>query len=739
MSRAASLLLLLLLSLLPFPAAAQTVTGNLTQTRTSGVAPLAVYFDAKGTTCSGGCDSFHDLHYVWDFDDDPEAVWAITGKPKNIAYGPISAHVFDAAGTYTVSVTITSASGGTDTEQVTITVTDPTTVYAGTLTACFANSGPFTGCPSGASQTTTSSSSSVQSACTSGKRVLLKRGSTFSGSIQCSGSGGTLGAFGDGAKPVVVQSSANGLSLAANASDWRTMDIQVQGSNSSSHIVVGADHEINNWLIYRLSNVQNGGTLRGFTLSCSSVEFFSEPLPTGLFLVDSDFRDMGGNGVFACGRQSAHLGTWHDQQDNGHGTRWTHFDGLVISNNRFENQASANNALTLRSSPPSDPPASGFCGWCGESARYAVISDNILRTSDDQSMQFVASNSGSSAIPTAHDIIAERNYFTTGEVNHGPQLAITTSNVTRVTIRNNIVQQIANQLYRGIEGGGASNDKCYGNTFYTNDTTSAIMQGCKDFDVCNNNLMYVPNASGTKNLTLNCTTSQGNLVASANPFTAVPIVKDDINAFTLGSSTTPKDAGVSTPWNPIDFYMTTRTELSTPDIGATDEDAVPGEAPEPPDPPDPPDPLVIDHFRAMVPGTTSEVIHDPMVTGTHTLDLRSPGFAIEAIPGTTTPASVAFSIVCNNGGPMGATGIESAAPFAQNDTAGTYVQFDDFSPGYEGQCTLTATPYDGAGGTGTAGTPSAVIFDVEDTTPAPTPPSSPAGLSGGRISGGRVP
>src|SRR5688572_27680649 len=114
--------------------AAGAVNPSFVPSRTSGVAPLAVFFDATGTTADGVTNPFHTLGYQWNFGD-AAATWATTGAPKNLATGPVAAHVFDNPGTYTVSLTVTN---GVDSHTVTatITVSNPNTVFSGANTIC---------------------------------------------------------------------------------------------------------------------------------------------------------------------------------------------------------------------------------------------------------------------------------------------------------------------------------------------------------------------------------------------------------------------------------------------------------------------------------------------------------------------------------------------------------------------------------------------------------------------------
>src|SRR4030066_531277 len=156
---------------------------SLVPARTSGVAPLAVFVDASGTTDIGVTTRpFHDLEYTWSFGDPGSGTWASGAQPgvssKNSATGPVAAHVFETPGTYPVTLTVFDGTN-TATTNTTITVQDPDTVFAGTNTICFSTSGTFTGCPAGATQTTTSNFVTAIANQTTNKRLLFRRGETF--------------------------------------------------------------------------------------------------------------------------------------------------------------------------------------------------------------------------------------------------------------------------------------------------------------------------------------------------------------------------------------------------------------------------------------------------------------------------------------------------------------------------------------------------------------------------------
>ena len=245
---------------------------SLVPARTSGVAPLVVFFDASATTDTGVTTRpFHDLEYTWSFGDPSSGTWASGAQPgvssKNSATGPVAAHVFETPGTYTVTLTAFDGTN-TATTNTTITVQDPNTVFAGSNTICFSTSGTFTGCPAGATQTTTSNFVTAIANQTTNKRLLFRRGETFTAAstaaITVTGPG-IVGAFGTGAAPVVQMTGSSGiLGLSSqdtpNISDWRIMDMDFDGLNQTSGFGIIAGGGINQVLILNMHihDIYNG-------------------------------------------------------------------------------------------------------------------------------------------------------------------------------------------------------------------------------------------------------------------------------------------------------------------------------------------------------------------------------------------------------------------------------------------------------------------------------------------------
>lgn len=134
------------------------VTANITLTKRSNlqVAPEGMFFavDLEGFDTPGPVDpnaydpQFHDVYYFWSFGDPESRFTAPVNvmehqRNANVGCGPIAAHVYDKAGTYTVSVLVVEPSSGktaVDTFQIggadpdTPAIQDPNDVFPGSRT-----------------------------------------------------------------------------------------------------------------------------------------------------------------------------------------------------------------------------------------------------------------------------------------------------------------------------------------------------------------------------------------------------------------------------------------------------------------------------------------------------------------------------------------------------------------------------------------------------------------------------
>lgn len=214
-----------------------------TASRTTGVAPLAVFFDAADEVAGnvGGRITFdwtsgvyqppdmEGAHWSWNFGDPGSGTWSTTGRSRNAATGYTAAHVFENPGTYDVSLTVTDTAGVARSYVQTITVTS----FSGTtrwVAAGGTGDGTSPSSPWGSADT-----GLAWVAGRSNRRLLFNRGDTFSASargISGVAGPGIIGAYGTGAKPVITSSvgTAGAAIDVSGGSDWRIMDLDLRPS-----------------------------------------------------------------------------------------------------------------------------------------------------------------------------------------------------------------------------------------------------------------------------------------------------------------------------------------------------------------------------------------------------------------------------------------------------------------------------------------------------------------------------
>ena len=682
-----STVVLVLLS--PF-AVAQNINPQLTSSRTSGAAPLAVFFAGTGTTCGGNCNAFHDLFYEWEFGDPQSGNWSITGKPKNTAFGPTTAHVFDRPGNYTVRMTVTSAGGTQVSRTVTINVQNPDTVWAGIKTKCFSSGNNFNGCPAGAEHINSNSLTTASNNCGGGSRCLFRGGETFNGSFRLSGSNAMVASYGNGKAKFSTQGKA--FDIDGGASDWRMMDIEVVGNSTKETSVLSSRGRPTRILIYKTSAVP--GTLHsGVGLSGTLYDSRDEDIADEIYVVENTWRDFGfgsgGNIGFIAAGHLAILGNFLEDSTGGeHIIRVQHGEVGVVSHNNFGRQAVTKGLLSLRSRDQNDSCSAG----CGRAAREFTVSDNIFRGASDGGGVSVVGQNKSTETSRGRDFLIERNFFMQHPQASGAvQLAVNTQNdLTNVTVRNNIVVMKDWLSYRGLDLRGGVNVRAYNNSCYTPDNPSLEVRCVRGADSTYNNLLYAPNADNK--VVVTDSDLGGNILASSNPFIINnPNVPED---FVLRNNS--EAAGAATnqaPINPVDFFLGRIAGLTAIDAGAIQLDA--GAPPPPPPPPEGTDLAIAKLVAYRV--DTDEIIYDPFVGGVEQPLSLDPGFALCAeVDGNDPVGSVKFILEGLS------TGTEQIFPYCQNDENGDFRQYEEITA--VGTYFLNSvTPYTGANATGVAG------------------------------------
>ena len=588
-----------------------TTTGNnivpsLVPSRNSGVAPLSIFFDASATTDTGVSRPFHDLEYTWNFGDTNAGTWAYGASPgssKNAATGPVASHVFESSGTYTVSLTVFDGTNS-KTIQTRITVKDPDAVFTGTNTICVgAERVPASGaigCPAHALVVKQKDfATAVNTYAHTGKRLLFRRGDTFtapaSGVIDKTGPG-IVGAFGTGAPPTVLRTSAYPILVVSDRrtpaiKDWRIMDLDFDGQSDIKEDNAGitAGGGINQVLILRM-NMRN--MHRGVAAGPWGLDYLNTTAQSGhtIFeewaIIDSTITGIPGCNsqdnyicdwrVYLAGKKISIQGNLLDNQDTGgsHVIRSEYMSKGIISNNNIARAGVFQMAIKLHAWTWN---AAGVAnpGGVGTYSEQVVISDNKIIGGINPWTISLGPQNGTSD-ERVRDIIVERNWFTAGS---GTQLHMHI-NSSETTIRNNICD-LSGATYHtcvGVVRWGTTPDnvRVYNNTFYSGSSGDFYGVSIDAFSTnvtLKNNLGSAPNAtntpvmySGTGASGFSQSNNLLNNKASALFVSAKPSAPADFRLKALPNQA--RDTGLSTVPVFSDFFLLRRPQGKTTDIGA---------------------------------------------------------------------------------------------------------------------------------------------------------------------------
>lgn len=448
-----------------------------TANRTSGVAPLAVFFDAVETVPEGfaspytwttGVTQPADLEgatWVWDFGDAAAGTWTQTGNSRNAATGYTAAHVFEQPGTYSVRLAVTGQDGVTRryAQNVTVEPFTGTTYYvaAGGSDASdgLSPATPFRTFAKGVSMLTGP-----------GRRLLFRRGDTFStggASFTVTASGpGIIGAYGTGERPVIDSSGTPaGTNLlqfrgpgakTTYIEDWRIMDLDFSGPGTATGggITFNVEWAARNFLFlrnrYRSMNVGLGWS--------DWTPIFQAPRD-GMAVVECESAAAYQNGMYVGGRRLAMLG--NDIHDVGysHALRVWQAHKAVISNNRLWRPGGQRHALKLHGNNKAVRVGGAYMPYgtpggtavepgretCPET-RWVTINDNLVKGGDLSNWSISMGPQDSISDERVSHVVYERNHHL-----GGPATMIDVeSSASQVMIRNNTFDATLDGYYTGV-------------------------------------------------------------------------------------------------------------------------------------------------------------------------------------------------------------------------------------------------------------------------------------------------
>ncbi len=574
-----------------------TVQLSASASRTSGVAPLGVFFNASVDATT---DSFHTLEYTWLFGDAASATWADSNASRNMDKGPVAAHVFESAGNYTVTLTVRDGTGIIATQDFSISVEDPDTYYAAGDMICIStsSSNDFSGCPAGADQVLMDDIDELANHIGSGKRLLLRRGDywTTSGSARYADIAGpvTVGAYGQCQSPDARGICANAprIHLTGDAeealfdlyrpTDWRIQDLHISGETTRWGAIGGVT-DMQSVLLLRLK-------VEGFTVPLGNSHWDTDGHDQYM-IVDCDVSESAMNEVYIGSERLVIMGNNFRKPSSSHVLRvWQAYFGVIGHNNLSGSSLDSDlgrHALKFHG-PSQEVLANAGDGQGGlvHPTRFVVITDNIFGGSGPWPVTIGPQDSTHDE--RLRDIILEKNRFYSGYgdqscCSSAVQVALYVS-AADVSVRNNIFDGTDSSVYytairisqRGIEPLPSGNH-IYNNTVYKADLLSGYTS-CRGIDidasavqtVVRNNLVHLPSSATEVEMIRNDSTD---LVSDHNLLTDLPGLADPGNMdflqkdFSLLAGSPAENQGTEVSvWD--DFAGTNRPQDGLYDIGA---------------------------------------------------------------------------------------------------------------------------------------------------------------------------
>ncbi|MEM9338626.1 MAG: T9SS type A sorting domain-containing protein [Bacteroidota bacterium] len=474
---------------------------EVTASRTSGAAPLYVFFDA---TESDGLEEGNDLvnaDFSWNFDvedTDPEGKWE---KTK----GMVAGHVFELPGNYQVSCRLTAPNGNTYFETIEINVSEfGGTTYYVSNEGNDGNSGLSENSPWRTADFAFEQLSTNQ-------QLLFRRGDTFEktsmildnliGRIH-------IGAYGEGARPIINSLANPNFTIQRNINIRNSSDVVVENlhiianQEGVSRNVTASDSE--HVLFQNLELEGTRGMASGLS-SCNLIGFFNcyyhDFSVIGLYSGDTDRLSFVGNSI--------------DQLDGTpqpeHGVRIQGGEKQFLAHNSLTNLIDTKTAITIR----------------GDGQRHVMIYRNKM----DRLLGVNPQNA--ETLAAINYVTIEGNYIghNAAYVTHSFPPSTNGINIeaTNIAVRNNVIDGYNTAIFVGHDYNGVvSGDvDVYHNTAHWRPVTgfsSSVGRVVRLRDVDNiivkNNLISADDVSNIE--VVNTNASGNNFVFSNNIVTSTP-------------------------------------------------------------------------------------------------------------------------------------------------------------------------------------------------------------------------
>lgn len=395
---------------------------NVEASRSEGVAPLYVFFDATSTV---GLQEGNDLinsDFSWNFDvnnNDPDGTWELTK-------GMVAGHVFEEPGNYEVKCILTAPDATTYSETLIISVSE----FQGST--FFVSEDGDDG-NEGSEESPWQTAQHAFQHLDGNDQLLFRRGDTFTELTQnlnnLNNGSIIIGAYGpmEMAKPVIMGDDDVVIDI-RNSSDIRVMDLHVIPTGAG--ITEGLTAE----------NSENILALR-LEIEQTSVRPFYQDDGSLMGIFDCNLHDFGVQAIFSG--SSSRFSVVGNEINNlfgapapGHGMRLQGGEKQFVAHNRLTRLDDTKTAITIR----------------GDQQRHVMIYRNHM----DRLLGVNPQNA--QTVSAISNVVIEGNYIGHNEAYLGNQFEPTINAInieaTQVAVRNNVIDGYRNAIFVGHDYNG---------------------------------------------------------------------------------------------------------------------------------------------------------------------------------------------------------------------------------------------------------------------------------------------